>query len=171
MNIQTIGNVLLILVLIGWIGYRQMAWLPVSISRMWRLPALMGLVGAILLMQTVKPTTLTTLDVSVLAVELVISLAIGAWMGAIAQFRALPEPIDLGQDRGLAHYESRTGAWGLALWVLVIAVRAGIDIIAGMAGSHLAASTGVILLMLAANRAARTVVFASRLDKHAAVTV
>ncbi|MEO7014990.1 MAG: hypothetical protein ABI130_12550 [Leifsonia sp.] len=171
MTIQTIGNVLLILVLIGWIGYRQMTWRPVSISRMWRLPAVMGLVGAILLMQTVKPTTLTTLDVSVLAVELVISLAIGAWMGAIAQFRALPEPIDLGRDRGLAQYESRTGAWGLALWVLVIAVRTGIDVIAGMAGSHLAASTGVILLMLAANRAARTVVFASRLDKHTAVTV
>ena len=44
---------------------------------------------------------------------------------------------------------------GLVLWVVLIAVRVGMDALAGMAGSHLAASTGVILLMVAANRIAR----------------
>ncbi|WP_223691884.1 hypothetical protein [Leifsonia poae] len=169
MTLQTIGNALLILVLIGWIGVRQMTWRPVSISRMWRMPAIMGIVGVVLLVQTVKPTTLTPLDLSVLVVELMISLGIGAWMGAIAHFRRLPQPLVLEKDRGIATYESRTGAWGLVLWVLVIVVRVGIDVVAGMAGSHLASSTGIILLMLAANRAARTLVFASRLERHAAV--
>jgi hypothetical protein len=170
MTIQTIGNALLILVLIGWIGFRQMTWRAVSIGRMWKVPAIMGLVGVVLLVQTTKPTSLTPLDLSVLAVELVVSLGIGAWMGAIAHFRPLAEPIHLGRDRGVATYESRTGAWGIALWIAVIAIRVGIDVLAGMAGSHLAASTGVILLTLAANRAARTAVFATRLDRHAALT-
>ncbi|MFF1574336.1 hypothetical protein ACFVWR_16450 [Leifsonia sp. NPDC058292] len=170
MTLQTVGNALLILVAVGWIGVRQMAWRPVAIARMWRTPAIMGLVGIILLIQTVKPAALTPLDLVVLVVELVISLGIGAWMGAIAHFRRLPEPLVLDRDRGVATYESRTGAWGLVLWVAVIVVRVGIDVLAGMAGSHLAASTGVILLMLAANRAARTLVFAGRLDRHAAVT-
>lgn len=168
MTIQTIANALLIVLLIGWIGVRQMMWRPVAISRMWRTPAVMGLIGVIMLSQTTKPTALTVLDLSVLAIELVISLGIGALMGAIAHFRPLPAPIDTGKG-GIAHYESRTGALGLVLWVAVIAVRVGIDVLAGMAGSHLAASTGVILLMLAANRAARTLVFANRLDKHGAV--
>jgi hypothetical protein len=170
MTLQTVGNALLILVLIGWIGFRQTTWRPVAIGRMWRTPAIFGLVGVVLLVQTVEPAALTPLDLAVLVGELVISLGIGAWMGAIAHFRRLPEPIVLDRDRGVATYESRTGAWGLVLWIAVIAVRVGIDVLAGMAGSHLAASTGVIVLMLAANRAARTVVFAGRLDRHAAVT-
>ncbi len=170
MTLQTLLNVVLIVVLIGWIGYRQMQWRPVSIARMWRMPGIMAVVGVALLAQTVKPTALTPLDIAVLVVELAISLGIGAWMGAIAHFRPLPEPRAIGKDaRYIAAYESRTGAWGLALWVLVIAVRLGIDVLAGMAGSHLAESTGVILLMLAANRAARTLVFAGRLDRHASV--
>lgn len=174
MTLQTLGNALLIIIAIGWIGVRQMAWRPVSIGRMWRMPAILGIVGLVLIVQTTKPAALTALDIGVLVVELVISLGIGAWMGGIAHFRPLPEPIEVGRGRDrseLATYESRTGAWGLALWVLVIVVRVGIDVLAGMAGSHLAASTGVILLMLAANRAARTAVFASRLGRHAAVTV
>ncbi|MFF1634516.1 hypothetical protein [Leifsonia sp. NPDC058248] len=171
MTLQMLGNALLIIVLIGWIGFRQLTWHPVSIARMWRVPAIMALVAIVMLADTVKPTSLTPLDLSVLVVEVAISLGIGAWMGAIAHFRRLPEPVATGRDgRDLATYESRTGGWGLMLWVLVILVRIGIDVAAGMAGSHLAASTGVILLMLAANRAARTVVFASRLDRHAAVT-
>lgn len=170
MTIQTIANALLFVLLIGWIGVRQMTWRPVAISRMWTTPAIMGLIGVIMLAQTTKPMALTALDLSVVAIELVISLGIGAAMGAIAQFRRLPAPIDVGKG-GIAHYESRTGPWGLALWVVVIAIRVGIDVLAGMAGSHLAAATGVILLMLAANRAARTLVFANRLNKHASVTV
>lgn len=172
MTIQMLGNALLIVAAIGWIGFRQMTWRPVSLGRMWRGPAIFGIIGLVLIAQTTKPAALTALDIGVLVVELAISLGIGAWMGAIAHFRLLPEPIDIGKDRrDVATYESRTGAWGLALWVLVIVVRVGIDVLAGMAGSHLAASTGVILLMLAANRAARTAVFAQRLGRHAAATV
>jgi hypothetical protein len=172
MTLQLLANILLIAVLICWIGYRQLTWRPVAVAQLWRFPAVLGVVGLALLAQTAHPSTVTVLDLGVLAVELVISLAIGAWMGAIARFRPLETPVRTGRDgRFVAAYESQTGALGLVLWVVVIVVRLGIDVLAGMAGSHLAASTGVILLMFAANRAARAAVFASRLDRHATATV
>ncbi|MDP5226257.1 MULTISPECIES: hypothetical protein [Arthrobacter] len=163
MSLQMIGNVLLALALIGWIGYRQMTWRPVAISTMWRMPLIMGVVGVAMLMQTASPSALTPLDLGVLVAELVISLGIGAWMGALAHFRPLSAPRPVGRNGAMATLESRTGALGLLLWVLVIAVRVGLDVLASMAGSQVAASTGAILLMLAANRAARTFVFAQRI--------
>jgi len=163
MSLQMIGNVLLVLALIGWIGYRQMTWRPVAVSAMWRMPLILGVVGVVLLLQTASPAALTPLDLGVLVAELIVSLGIGAWMGALAHFRPLPSPRPVGRDGALATFESRTGVLGLLLWFLVIAVRVGLDVLASLAGSHLATSTGVILLMVAANRAARTFVFAQRI--------
>jgi hypothetical protein len=171
MTVQTLTNAILILLLIGWVGYRQMTWRPVSIARMWRLPAIMSVVGVVLIGQQVKPSSLTPLDLAVVAGELVLSLGVGAWMGAIAHFRPLESPVQLGNDgRYVASYESRTGVLGILLWAVVIAVRIGVDVLASLAGSHLGAATGVLLLVFAANRAARTAVFAARLDRHAALT-
>ena len=170
MTVQTLTNAILILLLIGWVGYRQMTWRPVSIAKMWRFPAIMSVVGVVLIVQQVKPSALTPLDIAVVAGELVLSLGVGAWMGAIAHFRPLESPVQLGSDaRYVAAYESRTGVLGLVLWVLVIAVRVGVDVLASAAGLHLVTATGVILLVFAANRAARTAVFAARLDRHAAL--
>lgn len=169
MSLQMLGNALLALALIGWIGYRQMTWRPVDISRLWRTPLVMGVVGVAFLLNTAPPSSLSPLDLAVLVVELVISLGIGAAMGRIASFRRLATPVRSGRKGdSLATYESRTGGVGLALWFLVIAVRVGVDVLAEIAGSHLAASTGVILLMLAANRAACTFVFAGRVARQSA---
>ena len=124
MTIQTIANAVLILLVIGWIGVRQLAWRPVALSKMWRSQLIFAVVGVILLAQQVKPAAITPLDLAVVAGELVISLAVGAWMGAIARFRRLPQPIATGKDgRDVAVYESRTGVLGLILWLVVIAVR------------------------------------------------
>ena len=170
MTTQTLTNAIVILLLICWVGYRQMTWRPVSIAKMWRFPAIMSVVGVVLIVQQVKPSAVTLLDIAVVAGELVLSLAVGAWMGAIAHFRPLESPVQLGSDaRYIASYESRTGVLGMVLWVLVIAVRVGVDVLASMAGSHLVTATGIIFLVFAANRAARTAVYAARLERHAAL--
>lgn len=164
MSLQMLGNALLALALIGWIGYRQTTWRPIALSTMWRTPLIMGVIGIALLARTTSPAALTSLDLGVLVCELIISLGIGAWMGRLAHFRPLATPRPLGRDgKTLATFESRTGAWGLVLWFVVLGVRVGIDALASMGGSHVATSTGVILLMLAANRAARTFIFAQRI--------
>jgi len=171
MSIQTIANVVLIILLIGWVGYRQLTWRPVVVSAMWRLPIILAIAGVAILAQQTKPVAVTPLDLAVVAGEVGLSLALGAWMGAIAHFRRLPEPIAAGRRPGeFATYESQTGVWGLMLWVVIVAVRIGVDVVATQAGAHLVTSTGVILLVFAANRAARTAVFAARLDRHAAAT-
>ncbi|ANF33340.1 hypothetical protein A0130_07480 [Leifsonia xyli] len=170
MTLQMIANGLLILLLIVWIGVRQMTWRPVVVSRMWRSPLILAIIGLALIAQQVTPASITPLDIAVLVGELLFSLGVGAWMGAIAHFRRLPQPVPAGKDgRDLAIYESRTGGWGMALWLVVVAVRIVVDVVAAQAGAHLASATGVILLVFAANRVARTAVFAARLERHAAV--
>ncbi|WP_431218754.1 hypothetical protein [Leifsonia xyli] len=168
MTLQTIANGLLILLLVGWIGARQLTWRPVALGRMWRSPLIFAVLGCVLLLQQVSPSAVTPLDIALLLGELVFSLAVGAWMGSIAHFRRLPEPVVTGRDgRDLAEYESRTSMWGMVLWLVVIAVRILVDVLASLAGAHLVSAAGVILLVFAANRAARTAVFAARLDRHA----
>jgi hypothetical protein len=169
MNLQLIGNVLIGILLIGWIGYRQTTWRPVALSRMWRMPVIMAVVGAVLLVQS--HTVVNGIDIAVLVIELVISLGVGAWMGAIARFRRLDPPKPVGKDGAMALYESRTGWWGLALWLVVIAVRVLIDVYAVHLGAHAATTTGVIVLLLAANRVSRVAVFAARLDRHRAASI
>jgi len=159
---QTLINAVVILALIAWMGYRQLTWRAVAPSAMYRTPLVLGIIGVVMLSQQPSAGSISALDIAVLAVELVISLGIGAWMGSIAHLRALAEPVSVGRG-GVARVESRTGALGIVLWVSVIVVRIGIDVLAGIAGSHLASATGVIFLVLAANRAARVMMLARRI--------
>jgi hypothetical protein len=161
MNSQTIVNALIVIVLVGWIASRQLRWRPVVVGRMWRMPILFGVIGIFLTATQSKGATLTTFDIAVLAIELVIALGVGAIMGRIAQFRPLPR----NAQPDAPEYESRTGWVGMVLWVVMIGIRVGIDIWASGAGATIVTSTGIILLVLAANRLARTGVFAARVAR------
>jgi len=170
MNLQLVGDIILGILLLGWIGYRQTTWRPVAIAQMWRMPLVFAVIGAVMTVQA--SAIVSGVDLAFLVVELVVSLGVGAWMGAIAHFRRLPEPRVVGGRGGRTAtvlYESRTGWLGLVLWILVIAVRVGLDVLAVHLGAHAATTTGVILLMLAANRAARVAVFSTRLARLAPV--
>lgn len=164
MTLQALGNVLLILVLVGWIAFRQLMWRPLVVSRMWRFPAIMAVIGIYLLSQSGRGTVITPTDLAFLAIEVVLSLVIGALMGWLAQVRPLAHPNPNAQHPALL--ETRTGWLGLVLWVVMIAVRVGVDVIASGYGDKLATSAGIILIVLAANRAARTAVLAYRLERH-----
>jgi hypothetical protein len=86
-TIQNLANILIGLALVGWIVYRQITWRIVSISKMWKKPLILGAVGIVTLSQAKNVHQITALDLGVLVIELVISLAIGAVMGKIAVFR------------------------------------------------------------------------------------
>lgn len=157
MTFPTILNLLLLLGLIVWLGYRQSTWRPIRSGRMWRMPILLGIAGVAVLAQTVDHVT--ALDVIALTVEAAISLGVGAAMGRIARIRPIAQPSARTEGASL---ESRTGWWGMALWLIVIASRIGIDVAAAANGAFVASSTGAILLLLAANRAMRVLVLESR---------
>ena len=48
MSIQTIANAVLILLVIGWIGVRQMTWRPVALGKLWRSPLIFAVAAWIL---------------------------------------------------------------------------------------------------------------------------
>lgn len=169
MNLQLLLNGLLALALVAFISFRQLRWRPINVARMWRMPLILLVIGLITIANQVKGERVTGLDIGVLAVELVIALGVGAAMGRLAQFRPLSRTGDPNQPE----FESRTGWVGMVLWIVMIGIRIGVDVWALRNGALVAASTGVILIVLAANRAARTAVFAARvarLDALAAST-
>ena len=121
-----------------------------------------------MLAQTKSLTDVKPIDLLILAGELVLALGVGAVMGTLAKFRTRAQrasdirqrsgaPVDF--DPAVTVTESRTGGLGAALWIVLIAVRVGIELLtAHYFPSALLASTGTILLVIAANRAARALV-------------
>lgn len=199
MTIQSLADILIGLAVVGWIVYRQLTWRIVSISKMWKMPLILGVIGIAMLAQGKGGHPITAIDIAVLAVELVVSVGIGLVMGRLAVFRTrtirpgepgdprlsrrdhhrdggqtryvaqAEEPV-LNPDGSMTVLENRTGWLGLVLWIVLILVRIGMDAVAVELGSVLATATGVILVMVAANRAARVFIIAARVQNRAAVT-
>lgn len=179
MLVSNIAYAVLALGVIVWIVYRQMTWQLVTPSRMWRMPIILAVIGVIELSQVKGVTTISGLDLAILGGELVIALGVGAAMGALAHFRTRPQrATDVSSRRGdgapgdwsptNSVVESRTGVLGAVLWIVMIAVRVGIEFGArSVDSSALISSVGVIMLVIAANRIARVLVLAYRMDHKA----
>jgi hypothetical protein len=173
MSYDVLIRTVLIVLVVGWICYRQTQWQPVVISKMWRSALLFAVIGLVQIGGTASLPAVSGFDLAVMAVEIVIALGVGAIMGWIAHFRPVSEQTlaawsaKSGGRPGavVPVVESRTGWWGIGLWVVFIAVRVGMDFWAGAAGSQLAVTVGAILIVVAANRAARTVVFMARIER------
>jgi hypothetical protein len=165
MNLQSLFDVLVPIALVIVIGVRQVRWSPLAERSIWRFPIIFGIVGVVTLSQGGALSSLSTADVALLAVEAVISVAFGCVMGLITKVRVL----EVATEK--ARFESSAGWLGLGLWVAFIGIRVGFGIFAAHSGSALGASTGLILIMVAINRAARGAVMATRLSRLASVAV
>lgn len=179
MNTDTLLNIAVGLALLVWISYRQLTWTPVIPERMWRMPAILAVVGVFLIAKT-GVTTVTGTDLAVLALETVISLGLGAVMGLLAHFRPMPEDAlqrwrasnasSRRPHTGAAPIlETRNGWFGMALWLLLIATRVVGEVWAHANGSALLMSTGVILVTVALNRGVRILVITQRAQRHPAM--
>ena len=179
MNITTVVDILIALAVVCWIIYRQFTWQLASPSRLWRMPAIIVVVGVVMLAQTKSLTNIKPIDLLIFAGELVVSLGLGAIMGSLARFRSRPQrESDVRQRGGMPGVfdpsvtvtETRTGGLGAALWVVLIAMRVGIELLTThYFPSALLASTGTILLVVAANRAARALVVTMRMERRGLV--
>jgi hypothetical protein len=180
MNVTTIVDILIALVVLAWIIYRQFTWQLASPSRLWRMPAVIAIIGVVMLAQTKGLTNVKPLDLLILVGELVLALGLGAIMGTLAKFRTRAQrasdvrqrsgaPVEY--DPSVTVTETRTGGVGAALWIVLIIVRIGIELLtAHYFPSALLASTGTILLVIAANRAARALVVTVRMERRGLVT-
>jgi hypothetical protein len=161
MSVQLVANVLVGIALVAFLAYRQATWRSLDPARIWRTPIVMAVVGVVVLAQT--GATITTADVVFLGLEALVTVVVGLTMGRITRFRTVDVPDGAGRT-----LQSRTGWTGAGLWVLLIAVRIGLDVLGGHLGAHLLTSTGTILLVLALNRAARAVVLDQRIPRATA---
>ena len=135
----------------GWLGAGL--WIVLIVVRIG-----LDVVGVVVLAQT--KATVTTTDVVFLAVEALITVGVGLTMGRITRFRTVGTPDSKGRTM-----QSRTGGLGAGLWIVLIVVRVGLDVLGGHLGAHLLTSTGTILLVLALNRAARALVIDQRIPR------
>jgi hypothetical protein len=176
MSIVNIAEALLGVALVVWISSRQLIWTAVDLGRMWRMPLVLGAIGLITLFTSGSKAALTATDIGLLALEIGIALVTGALMGWIAQFRPISEKALAAwrarrrSDGAEPTVETRTGWIGIVLWVVLIVVRVGLGFWGHELGSALAESSGVILLVVAVNRAVRTLVFGLRHDRHVALS-
>jgi tellurite resistance protein TehA-like permease len=180
MNISTVVDIIIALAVVCWIIYRQLTWQLVNPSRLWRMPIIIAIVGLIMLAQTKSLTAVKPVDLLILVGELILALGLGAIMGTLAKFRTRPQrasdvrqrsgvPVDF--DPAVTVTESKTGGLGAALWIILIALRVGIELLTThYFPSALLASTGTILLVVAANRVARAVVVGVRMERRGLVT-
>jgi hypothetical protein len=176
MTAQTLLDIVLGIALLCWIGYRQLSWTAVAPERMWRMPALLAIIGVVTLFQSGAGDRISAGDLGVLAIEIVISAGLGAVMGVMAHFRPIGEQTlaafharDRGRSLSVPTLETRTGWVGMALWLVLIATRIGGEVYAHMSHSTFLMSTGVILLTVALNRAIRIVVITERAKRFVPV--
>jgi hypothetical protein len=178
MNVQEILEIVVGVAVLGLVIYRQLTWQLVRPSRMWRMPVILGIIGIYLLSQIKGVTSVSGTDIAILAGELVLAVGVGAAMGSLAKFRTRPQresDVRSGRPDGQTAawnpsntvIETKTGGWGAALWIVMIAIRVGIEFGAReIDNSALISAVGVIYLVIAVNRIARVLVIMYRLDRQ-----
>ncbi len=162
MTLTTLADVIIGLAVIALLCVRQLTWTLVRPSRMWRSPLILGAIGAFSLLGS-GTHRLSVEDVALLLVESLIALGTGALMGRITTFRPVTSaPVPLNSGEQAPTLEQRTGWVGVALWAVLIVARIGVAVLGHAVGAVAVESTGVVLLVIALNRVARTAVVLAR---------
>lgn len=164
MSVQLLTNIVIGLALVGFIAYRQLRWTRTDRASVWRMPLILGVIGIINLSSTAKNVTVGPADITIIGIELVLAIVIGLIMGRLTTFNVVATPDSKGR-----RIEMRSGKAGAALWVVLILVRVGLDVVGGALGAHLLTATGVILLTVAASRAAAALMIDGRMPQVATV--
>lgn len=144
MTVQTLGAIGLAILVIAQLIQRQLRWTRFDAGRVLRLPIILAALGALEVATTATTTAPAPADLTLLAAELVVALAVGAGMGRLTEFRLSPA------SNGT--WQTRTGLLGAALWLVLVAVRVGLSAAGPVLGAHAATSTGVVLVVLAVTR-------------------
>jgi hypothetical protein len=166
MTPQSLITLAIALVVIVWIGVRQLSWQNLTQRSVWMMPGLLTVIGLVTLAGATKASDVTPGAVGVLLGELALSVGIGLVMGLITRFRRVDR--DTVDNRGRqVLWQVRTGWIGLVLWVALIGIRIGIDVWAERSGlGPLVASTGAILLVIGVNRLCRSALLQLRISRH-----
>jgi hypothetical protein len=156
---ETFETVAVAVLVIGFVTYRQTRWVPVKLSKLLRMPVIFAVAGALQIPSSLKQLPrgwhLDALDVAVISGELVLALVVGWLMGRMTE---------IANVRGVT--SSRLGGWGIAVWLIFIAVRIGLGVVASAWSAPLAALPVTVFFVVAAVKLAQLVVVRERLAIH-----
>jgi hypothetical protein len=141
-------EILAVIAVIGFVIFQQVAGQKVQGKRLILLPAVLTVVGFIDLHGA---KGMHHADYVWLAIGAAGSLAIGLAFGLITR---------VGSRDGVLW--AKLPAWGLLLWVAMLAFRVLVMVLAGHTGAHVAASTTPLLFTLGLNRLGQAAVIAVR---------
>lgn len=158
MSIDSLATALLALAVLGLLMARQLRWRTFDPARALRLPIVLAAIGLVSLAD-LRGARLTAVDATLLGIELLLSVGIGAIMGRIAAFRTAPD--------GTGALQVRGGLLGAAMWIGLVAVRIAFDALGASLGAHLLTQTGVILVLIAASRGTAALVTRAREPRSA----
>jgi hypothetical protein len=141
MNTSTVVvQILIVVVVLSLLIRKRMTPRPLkSSTRLWRIPLILIAIGVYSTYHTTQGTNaikFTGLDAGYLAVGILISVALGALRGSTIRLSESP-------DGPTQQYTYKT----VALWVLIIVLRLGMDAAGESAGVAGAVITSSILLM------------------------
>ncbi|GAB3398618.1 hypothetical protein GCM10027515_04050 [Schumannella luteola] len=159
---------------------QELRWRPVETTIEWRVPGIIGLIGLIGLLNTglLPPSGV---DLGLLAIAVVAALGSGAAAGLLTRLRPLAPAtrakLEARRVRGgrwarasIPEHEGRTGWVGVALWVVTLGVRYGIELVGEHLDARIAETTGLALLVVALYELGRSGAIAWRAGRRESQT-
>jgi hypothetical protein len=155
----TTETIVLALAVLAFITYRQTRWVPVTLGKLLRMPAIFVAAGLLQIPSTARQLPagwhLGATDVVLIGAELVLALAVGWLMGRLTEIAVVGGSVS-----------SRLGAPGVAVWLGFVAVRIGLAVVGGALHAPLATLPVVIFFVVAAIKVTQAVVVRERLAQH-----
>lgn len=128
---------LLVIAMLALILRQQLRWR--TVARMQRIGTVLSVIGVVLVLQEIAQARIAPVALGYLVLTVAFAIAAGLVMGLVSTVRS-------GADGAL---EMRGGWWGLALWVVYIAVRVAMSVaVVVLTGSQSSRTTGLILVSI-----------------------
>ena len=159
----TVTTAAVILLMVAVVITRSVVWRQVTLSKLIRVPIVLGLFGVLIVAGTVESLghawRPSVTDLGVLGGELVLAVAAGWGMGRLSEFRTVDGVV-----------ASRLRPTGVAVFLGFVAVRVGVAVIAASIGGTPALMSATILVVIAVIKFTQGLVVAERYHAHRGLT-
>ncbi|MBM9469288.1 hypothetical protein [Nakamurella leprariae] len=155
--------ILLVLVaaLVVFLLGQQLFWSRLDLHRPWLLPVILAVVG--ILLMSLRPFPTAPLDLIASGILFVVAFLTGIAMAAITQFRAAVSPPPSRKiDTQVGQLDERTGWGGVAMLTILVVARVALSIVLKNDGARYLSTSGILLLLFAANRVAYVIAIRPR---------
>lgn len=156
---DTLEIVTIVVLMLGFITYRQTRWQPVRLSKLLRMPVIFAVAAFATIPTSVQslPTgwRLGVRDVALIGVELALGVVVGILMGRWTEIATHGGSV-----------VSRVAGRGIAVWIGFIAVRVSLGIFGSTLGAPLGRMMSIAFFMVVTVKVAQAIVIRSRVAQQ-----